>query len=645
MDRTGSLNSFDKIEITSNMSYLAASNEGEDNPDRLHDAVSIMGENDHMEDTVETLDDRKKALSDLFDETFVNVIELLDINEEVTVCSFQYQTLIRRNVGILKELSQEVTDLHIFKKNRTIQMRQSSELKKESYANYEQWHDDTQIESDLEYNMIKLLKLSQVYFEQFIERCKEYEISRSKISIQNLQNASSLHKGVNDQMEEHIKQKDMRRIEIEKLEAILSKILEKNNLCELCHEHSIKRNLNTQDHSTMKVDDAEKRHDLALHDPCVESNVTLPDPETADNFENFILYKYGRGYMKAKIMLDTRNEEKENGALLDYGSLNSKKIIDGNFSKKIQPQTKPYEMHLASMVRPDSDYKVGIEKCSNDGFKNTDSGYSRHESSNSIQSKTLEQANSNPITQNSKAFENQSSEFPFYRYLCYLFTHKCLNEMDICKIQQELVHYLQKGACFRPCYLDHLKFRSQWNGKVLSKEKIIPLRNGGKSYTELNPVTPIEYLKRYANADKVALPGSGVSYTLINPVFSVEMLKTYANADGDHYQQKSESNLVTRESKDHAEQDEVGSDAVESNEEMEVVPNEHGDEMSSDKNSNENIVYRKSSIEVNSKQSGNLEAGDSSGNLRPNETRSEIVCNIWIPRKTRIPIRMKPPCR
>lgn len=76
--------------------------------------------------------------------------------------------------------------------------------------------------------------------------------------------------------------------------------------------------------------------------------------------------------------------------------------------------------------------------------------------------------------------------------------------------------------------------------KVL--EKIIPLRNGGRSYTVLNPVTPIDILKRYANADEpytsdFEIDNIGESYANAYPTYSIEMMTQIAfvnerNADG-----------------------------------------------------------------------------------------------------------------
>uniref|UniRef100_A0A8D9FHR5 Uncharacterized protein n=1 Tax=Cacopsylla melanoneura TaxID=428564 RepID=A0A8D9FHR5_9HEMI len=137
--------------------------------------------------------------------------------------------------------------------------------------------------------------------------------------------------------------------------------------------------------------------------------------------------------------------------------------MHGNLPMKIQPKLKSDKMCPSTVVRHESDNNVGTRKCSHDESKSSESIESRHENSNPNinQSNKLDKANSNP-TQNSEAFENLSSEISFYRYLSSLFTHKCLNELETCKIHQELIQNIQSGACFQPFYMTHLKSVPDW---------------------------------------------------------------------------------------------------------------------------------------------------------------------------------------
>ncbi|KAI5738132.1 hypothetical protein M8J77_003392 [Diaphorina citri] len=204
--------------------------------------------------------------------------------------------------------------------------------------------------------------------------------------------------------------------------------------------------------------------------------------------------------------------------------------------------------------------------------------------------------------------------------------------------------------------------------KVLSKDKIIPLKNNGKSYTEMNPVTPIEILKLYANADNVVskldnveinkevpkreemadvevpkhdemadvdvpkheLYNQGKSYTLINPVFSVEILKQYANADVDY---KIAETLEAEQSRMTVGNEDEPNDLLD-----EDIPDDHGDENNAESKSSiqikSNIPPDTSDEEENICKLKSIESSNYKMISEPNETLTEK-------KNTRIPIRMK----
>lgn len=202
------------------------------------------------------------------------------------------------------------------------------------------------------------------------------------------------------------------------------------------------------------------------------------------------------------------------------------------------------------------------------------------------------------------------------------------------------------------------KFKHKKNHSLVSLEstkkvldKITPLRNGGKSYTVLNPVTPMVILKQFANPEAMSHDVQALSerkrdnetvrgsYTIVNPVFSTDVLRAYANADAtpcesNKIEEKTLELLHVRKYMDGEPNEQIKGEV-----EAELLHAGHGDERKP------YLVRTDSNVSIlNHVRTLLRESLDEFGEEAPVKEMPRNVSEMYyrrMRRATRIPIRMK----
>lgn len=189
-------------------------------------------------------------------------------------------------------------------------------------------------------------------------------------------------------------------------------------------------------------------------------------------------------------------------------------------------------------------------------------------------------------------------------------------------------------------------------------EKMVPLRNNGRSYTVLMPVTPLHILKKFANVDNARVPDAVEhepnsenrkldfdktrgSYTLVNPVFSTELLKVYANVDevnSSGNQKEKLLEIVHVRNVEGEPNDQILIKELKVN--TKFLPDDHGDELSANRaDSNTSIL---NNVRTLFREGMGKFDEEVTGKKMPRVQVSEIDCRRQR-KATRIPIRMKKP--
>lgn len=83
--------------------------------------------------------------------------------------------------------------------------------------------------------------------------------------------------------------------------------MKQNHNIENCHDLTA----NEQYLYSSEDDDISSSDDMDQSCLPEKFRIEIPEPSTAVDFESFVLYKYGRDYLKAKRLVEDRDEEKQ----------------------------------------------------------------------------------------------------------------------------------------------------------------------------------------------------------------------------------------------------------------------------------------------------------------------------------------------
>ncbi|KAI5733059.1 hypothetical protein M8J76_007161 [Diaphorina citri] len=436
------------------------------------------------EDDVEDIEFPKNVLSELFDDAFIKIIDLVDCDEEVILCSTTYQNLVRKNITILKDLTHRVTELGLFHDLKTRSLTEASlqsQLFSLSEAT-EKKHEDTSLPEandgkldhqveEMKYLLIpallgllylkikdndrqKILDLACVYFIDFISRCKKFNLVEHpcKILPNNVFQVTDF-----SFINEYKDLKETRKNKIRELSSVLHKMKQNHNI-ENCHDLTA----NEQYLYSSEDDDISSSDDMDQSCLPEKFRIEIPEPSTAVDFESFVLYKYGRDYLKAKRLVEDRDEEKQ----YSDGISNLQESLDSPNKNVSSDNTLPEITKKPEVQSTDefdrNDFAFSVESFIHNQIRKELKAHWKEESSEngppgegSLRVYDKESGKYGDFSL--PANDNLVSGIPPYSHIIELYVLKCLQEIENCILESKIQESLREAAYFQPSFLEEIK--------------------------------------------------------------------------------------------------------------------------------------------------------------------------------------------